>query len=102
MDDLISRRNAVYALFDAVNSFYGQEADRTMILDKCVKSIKGLPSAQPERKNGKWLPDNNCYHTPHFVCSACGVSQEVDTVMYKPSWAFCPRCGADMRGEQDG
>ena len=54
-----------------------------------------------ERKTGQWLPDNNNYITPHFVCSACGMSQKVETVMYKPIWAFCPRCGARMMKEGD-
>ena len=58
-------------------------------------------AVEPERK-GKWLPDNTNYITPHFVCSACGMSQKVETVMYKPIWAFCPRCGARMmEGEQE-
>lgn len=65
-----------------------------------VMAIKALE--QPERECGVWLPDNNNYITPHFVCSACGMSQKVETVMYKPIWAFCPRCGARMmEGEQE-
>ena len=56
---------------------------------------------EPKRKNGRWLPDNNNYITPHFVCSACGMSQKVETVMYEPIWAFCPRCGARMMKEGD-
>lgn len=57
---------------------------------------------QPYHKTGKWLPDNNNYITPHFVCSACEMSQKVETVMYKPIWAYCPRCGARMmEGEQE-
>jgi hypothetical protein len=63
--------------------------------------IEQMPFAQPMRKKGKWLPDNNNYITPHFVCSVCGTSQKVETVMYSPIWTFCPRCGADMRGEGD-
>ena len=59
-----------------------------------------LMSLEPERKKGKWLPDNNNI-IPHFVCSVCGISQQVETVMYKPIWAYCPRCGSDMRGDPD-
>ena len=50
----------------------------------------------PERKTGKWLPDNNNYYEERFICSVCGKSYKVDTCMGKPMWDFCP-CGADMR-----
>ena len=58
------------------------------------------PSAQPERKKGKWLPDTNNYIEERFVCSVCGRSYKVDTCMGKPMWDFCPGCGADMREEK--
>ena len=79
----------------------GDENELVEVVKILKHRLIALPSVQPERKKGKWIPDNNCYHTPHFVCSACGVSQEVDTVMYKPSWAFCPCCGSYNGGEQD-
>ena len=64
--------------------------------------VKRLPSAQPERKNGKWLPDNNSVYEMRFVCSECKESQVVPTIgftKYKPIWDFCPNCGARMEGE---
>lgn len=61
----------------------------------------GCPiSEAPERKKGKWLPDNNNYIEERFICSACGRSYKVDTCMGKPMWDFCP-CGADMRTSED-
>lgn len=66
-----------------------------------VSLVGSAPTIEPKRK-GKWIPDNTNYITPHFVCSACGMSQKVETVLYKPIWGFCPRCGARMmRGEQE-
>lgn len=89
------------------------EITAEMFRTGCLESIEALmaegeiydieyePKRKPERK-GKWLPDNTNYITPHFVCSACGMSQKVETVMYKPIWAFCPRCGARMmEGERN-
>ena len=56
--------------------------------------INALPSAELERKNGKWeiyiismLDGEGC------KCSEC----EFEGVPY---WNFCPNCGADMRGEE--
>jgi len=63
--------------------------------------VQVLPSAQP-RPRGRWLPDNRNYYEERFVCSVCERSYEVDTCMGEPTWDFCPGCGADMRGEQDG
>ena len=70
--------------------------------DKVIETVSECeePSMIPERKKGKWLPDNNNYIEERFICSACGRSYKVDTCMGKPMWDFCP-CGADMRGEQE-
>ena len=70
--------------------------------NKALEAIEALPSAQPERKKGKWIPqDMNksygristaVYYYPK--CSVCGWSAD--------NTNFCPNCGADMRGEQIG
>lgn len=56
------------------------------------------PSAQPERKRGKWIKGGEQpYFRKHFdivVCSICNKRGE-------HRWNFCPYCGADMRGEED-
>ena len=63
--------------------------------------LKEQPTIEPERKKGKWLPDNNNYYDERYVCSECKVSYKVDTCMGHPSWDFCPNCGADMRGDSN-
>lgn len=55
-----------------------------------------LAIAQPE--TGKWLPDNANYYDERHICSKCKRNFKVDICMGKPSWNFCPNCGADMRG----
>ena len=68
-----------------------------------VWAIEKLPSAEPERKTGKWIgteyagyaDGNPVYY--EWKCSACGCVIEDD----EPTWNFCPNCGADMRGEQN-
>ena len=62
-----------------------------------------FPSAQPERKKGKWIITKtergwNCAEYPTEVtCSNCNYIED-----YQKALDFCPNCGADMRGEQDG
>ena len=88
--DTVSRQAAIDAL-DCIN---GVE-----------EVLRSLPSVQPERKKGEWLPDNNNAYEMRFICSCCKESEVVPTIgftKYKPLWDFCPNCGADMRGEKDG
>lgn len=54
-----------------------------------VDLLRDLPSAQPERKTGRWTK----IHWKAFRCSECNRLSEFCT-------DFCPNCGADMRGEQ--
>ena len=51
---------------------------------------KHFPSAQPERKAGKWTEDN--------ACEFCGFKPWYERDIHTLS--YCPNCGADMRGEQ--
>ena len=55
------------------------------------------PSAQPERKKGKWINETAFFYEG-WECSACGFDVEGER---QPPWHFCPNCGAKMRGEQD-
>lgn len=87
-------------------------------LEDGKKAIEALPSAQPERKTGTWIYDENGmdWNLGAWVCSECHCRNDnIPTVIkfgneYKRiadprSWQgsrFCPNCGADMRGEQDG
>ena len=60
--------------------------------------LEQMPSVQPERPKGSWIPQNNnkvngmtsttVYYYPK--CSVCGHCGNYTN--------FCPECGADMRG----
>jgi len=60
-----------------------------------MEYIDEVPSAQPERKTGKWI-----YNSPVTMkCDQCGlVIKDWDWNRFK----YCPNCMAEMRGEQDG
>lgn len=71
--DLISRQEAI-----EVAKAHWYKPDIAGELEK-------LPSAGPKR--GKWINDR---------CSVCGYG-----VMPWNNTPYCPRCGADMRGDSD-
>lgn len=56
-------------------------------------AIRWLPSAQTERKKGKWIHHTDWEYDGEcgYECSVCGMGSDVD-------YDFCMRCGADMRG----
>ena len=94
--DLISRRAAI----DALNEYFARigklkrrgltEGEKAISLDT-VGTIKTLPPAQPEPKEGRWI---------NGKCDLCGE--------HAPFWCmastyhesnYCPNCGARMKGE---
>lgn len=94
-DDLISRKSAN----DALHTWFadGFEEDRWWNSTHVLAAIEGVPSAQPERKKGKWI-----WHTSDiWECSECGRRTHVDECMEKPMYEWCPYCGAEMKGEQE-
>jgi len=88
MNDLISRQAAIDELDKGA---WGVEWDKTL----AKTMIESLPSAQPERKTGRWIPVTN--GRGGHECDLCH--------NYAPSWQtgeehltdFCPNCGAYMR-----
>ena len=67
-------------------------------------TIAELPSAQPERKKGKWIDavlQNDNSGLPVQVCDQCNTFFPL--AYTGGGHHFCPNCGADMRGsEQEG
>ena len=93
MDDLISRQAVIDALYDwSEHSMTDAEAWH---IKQVIGDIKSLPSAQPERKTGRWISVTN--GRGGHECDLCH--------NYAPSWQtgeehltdFCPNCGAYMR-----
>lgn len=61
-----------------------------------------LPSARPERKKGHWIYYNDG-KDEYYKCSECGDAFAlIGGSPEENDYNFCPNCGADMRGGQDG
>lgn len=99
MDDLISRQAAIDALGERpyVWTETEYELGQANQWDSDVAAIKALPSAQPERKKGKWIEatadgivtfDKNAY-------AQCSVCEKKEFLGWRKN--FCPHCGSDMR-----
>ena len=82
--DLISRQ----AVIEINRSYHGQMPNE--VNHRIWKEINDLPSAQPERKKGRWIDMDD-----HVMCSCCGAAH------YGVDRNYCPNCGGDMRGERD-
>lgn len=111
MSDLIKREDALKKNVGLDMQVY--EGDtfvgiRTFLTkEEIIYAINDIPSAEPERKKGKWVfedgkPVNRTLKMGEIaVCDQCGKKApgypfwECDLELTN----FCPNCGADMRGE---
>lgn len=113
MDDLISRQAAIDVVHHTIYEFFDVVEDddespltykdtKLLELNKSICTrVKDLPSAQPERKKGKWVLIGSRLESRPYACSECNYAFQVDTVMGKTAWNYCPNCGAEMEGEED-
>ena len=72
-----------------------------------IEYIEELPSAQPERKTGRWIESNpqDSKVCRLMTCSECGKAYIVNINVPYEDWTeahkFCVECGTDMRGETE-
>ena len=71
------------------------------------KAIKSVPSAQSERPKGEWIyGEHDIAMCDGYWCDQCGFFVPWDYkhkfIDFIKDYHWCPSCGADMRGEQDG
>lgn len=90
--DAISRQAAIDTSLEFFVEFLGGAFEENL-QKKLIERINTLPSAQPERKTGKWI-------TQQFgswaECSECHELYDIPISLSN----FCPNCGAKMEEEQ--
>ena len=96
MNDLIDRQDAIDALREEVEWEYDEKDEQWYYIeaDMAIGAIERLPSAQPERKKGKWINRSLNILYPEwerYTCSVCG--------KHSYSYDFCPHCGSYNGGE---
>ena len=100
-DVLISKNKVLSYLNDLWYSCSDPEGNKPTLkgetaIEWAIDDIKEMPSAQPERKKGKWINRSLNILYPEFeryTCSVCG--------KHSYSYDFCPNCGSYNGGEQD-
>ena len=103
MNDVIYRQAAIDALTTECSwTFYDEHGQLTPNGEEILGTLKKIPSAQ---KKGHWKGEYFKYPSGlkifFYRCSECGYEERHAYEDTKPS-NFCPNCGADMRGEQNG
>ena len=90
LSDLISREDVIAVLC------FSQETGQMVCGDlrKLLEEINKVPSAEPERKKGEWIPVES--PTVNGKCSECGY----ESLLYENDVYgehYCPNCGAWLR-----
>ena len=97
MSDLIDREYAIKR-FCEDGTYLERHGVGMMTLceakQRAVDLIESFPSAQPQRKKGKWIRNDN----GTYSCSVCQSRIPKEQHCYA---RYCLYCGADMRGESD-
>lgn len=85
-DDCVSR--------EAVLDIFGDIHPLDYNTNAYVSQIKKLPSVQPKKKSGKWIPDHG-----NVKCSVCGHIADARSI--GAATHYCSFCGAEMKGGKE-
>lgn len=99
--DLISRQAAIRWVKTECNP-YGNPTLDFESGKKVIEHLEQMPSAEPERKKGRWerhYSRPNVFADLFWHCSCCGYKNENQyaNVYHK----FCPNCGEPMEVKKD-
>ena len=109
MDSLISRQAAIDAIGKASDELYenikkGATFPQRQWFDGMAQAqsiLENLPSAQPERKTGEWIPSFNGRFTGGAYWFHCSKCERIVPDVRNGGWSFCPNCGANMTEDSE-
>ena len=92
-EDAVSRE----AVRNCFNGFVKMDKDTLPYVEDYLKTVMQRINELPyvTRQTGEWICIDD-YHIGKFKCSVCQTEGFPNTTMYKPTWNFCPNCGAKM------
>ncbi len=83
-------------LYHADTMNHAGNHEQAKAYNHCLCMIDDMPTADVvERKRGKWIIREPIHM--HSICSCCGYYNAIS-----PYYEYCPNCGADMRGAEEG
>lgn len=112
---MINRQQAL-EIIEKFDFFQGQRAGRELWADKPrevqeddlihfqvdCELLKEFIESQPERPKGRWEEDEDYFGSAIYKCTACGEEWILNCgTPEENNMNFCPKCGADMRGEEE-
>lgn len=96
MSDFIRREDVVEALYQAIRTpLTGTFADSMSL---AIAMANNLPSAEPERKKGKWIKHIDDLF-PEESTEECSECHEMQFIWNGKCDKYCPNCGARMENE---
>ena len=99
MKDLIDRQAAIDELRACQTYLFDtHDKDEKISLESAEYCIEQLPSAQPERKKGRWIKVSGKTAINCSACHHCSWSLSFEDTVRR--FNFCPNCGADMRQKE--
>ena len=100
LNDTISRQAAIEHLKKrlyetALNNVTEHPYYEDMADNRVSVWLEEVPSAQPERKTGRWIDITKCGGASFWKCSECGE-------LFLEDFYYCPNCGAKMEVQDEG
>ena len=90
-------------VIEQVSKKVEEDTELWCICEMAKMYMRGVRPVYPRRQKGKWE-----LHGKRYYCSECGeeaINLESEPDVYSSSYCltnYCPNCGADMRGEENG
>ena len=96
-DDCISRQ----AVDELSKSLVHTTKNKADFLCNFWEGLQKLPSVSPQQKVGRWIQKEEEGDAEPFIIWECSECHCVDEDG-KPSYKYCPQCGAKMEGKENG